>query len=98
MKVNDTIGIYWGDGVNSVQAVIETGQNCTILDADGIDSSGASLLIESLAIERDGFRGNRLAIAAACASVVVIGEGADEEDEEDEGDWGGIYLTKIRSP
>ena len=95
LKVHDTVGIYWGDGVNSVQAVIETGQNCTILDADGIDSSGASLLIESLAIERDGFRGNRLAIAAACASDVVIEEGADEEDE---GDWGGIYLTKICSP
>lgn len=96
MQINNTtVGIFYATqkGKNNFVStpVIETGQNCTDLDPLGVDATDQPLLVESLAIERDSFRGKYLAIAAACGAIV------NEDDEDsDEGDWGGIYLTELR--
>ena len=71
----------------------ETGQNCTDLDALGVAEDGETpLLVESVAMERDSFRGTNLVVSVACALV------SDEGDEEVEGDWGGIYLQTVCPP
>jgi len=78
---NGSVGLWhWNGYVSDI--IVETGQNCTDLDDAGTGK------VESLAMERDGFRGATLAIAAACAEEVVD----DAEEHSDDGDWGGIYL------
>lgn len=96
MKNNDKVGIYhWEEGLNSGRIIVETGQECTTLDAKGVNSDGDPLVIESIAMERDSFRGTRLAISAACAELGTEEEEEEEDEDDDDGDWGGIYLTKI---
>ena len=48
-----SVGIYhWKGGeVNSGQIIVETGQECTDIDAKGVAPNGTSLLVESVAIE-----------------------------------------------
>ena len=95
LKDGDTVGIYhWKDeGVDSGRVIVETGQNCTDLDALGVADDGETpLLVESVAMERDSFRGTNLVVSVACALV------SDEGDEEVEGDWGGIYLQQVCPP
>ena len=95
LKDGDTVGIYhWKDeGVDSGRVIVETGQNCTDLDALGVAEDGETpLLVESVAMERDSFRGTNLVVSVACALV------SDEGDEEVEGDWGGIYLQTVCPP
>ena len=95
LKDGDTVGIYhWKDeGVDSGRAIVETGQKCTDLDALGVAEDGMTpLFVESVAMERDSFRGTNLVVSVACALV------SDGGDEEVEGDWGGIYLQTVCPP
>jgi len=78
------VGIWYWNGYVS-EVIVKTGDACTDLDDDGVG------LIESLAMERDGFRGPMLAIAAACAEELT------DDVDSDDGDWGGIYLKQICS-
>ena len=91
-----SVGIYhWKDGeVNSGQIIVETGQECTDIDAKGVAPNGTSLLVESVAMERDSFRGSLMVVSVACASEVTDADDIEEE-EDDEGDWGGIYMIRI---
>lgn len=88
---------YWVGGKYNPHAIIESGDSC--LDIDSMakveDSGGTTegLLVESVAIERDGFRGNYLCISVACGTVGTEEEGGDEEEEE--ADWAGIYCANI---
>jgi hypothetical protein len=97
-----SIGIYhWKDEgiVSSSRIIVETGQNCTILDAEGVASAEVSLLVESVAMERDSFRGSNLVVSVACAIEVEDTDTDESEGEEEvEGDWGGIYLTRVCPP
>ena len=99
MKDQDDVGIYhWSGGeVDSGNVIVQTGQNCTKVDDGGVDSN---LLMESMALERDSFRGSRLVVSVACSLPVTDDDGDDDDhiDEDDEGDWGGIYMTCICPP
>ena len=94
-----SVGIYhWKGGeVNSGQIIVETGQECTDIDAKGVAPNGTSLLVESVAMERDSFRGSLMVVSVACATEVTDADDIEEE-EVDEGDWGGIYMTRLSAP
>jgi hypothetical protein len=81
--INVIDGIYLAEQVGSGPArlatLLETGMDGTVLDPDAVEG-GLALPIAELALERDGFRGGKLAIAASMG-------------EEEDG-WGGIYLAQ----
>ena len=91
----DTIdGIYVAEGLGAsqpmVDTLVQTGMDGTVLDVDAIwddDENPATpdvaLPITSLALERDAFRGDRLAITASMGV--------------EEAGWAGIYLTRLRA-
>jgi len=84
---NDTVdGIYLqrteAERIFSVVTVVSTGMSGTLFDSEAVDpETSAALPVVEMAIERDGFRGNSLA--------VTIGMGT-----EDAG-WAGIYLADV---
>jgi hypothetical protein len=84
-------GIYLarGPGQGPITTLIETGMDGTILDPDAVwdddedlTTPDVPLPIASLALERDAFRGDWLAITASMGT------------EDTEG-WAGIYLTEV---
>lgn len=81
--VNPIDGIYLGSttGARPVRTLLQTGMDGTLLDPMAIENS-EPLPITSLGLERDGFRGNWLAISASMG--------------EEETGWGGIYLSEVR--
>ena len=94
VKDGDVIGIYWTGGeVNSNTAIVETGEACSTVDGQApLDT----LLIESVAMERDSYRGGNLVVSVACAEPVVSDVVDVEEEEEETEGWGGIYLTCLQ--
>jgi hypothetical protein len=77
-------GIYMKNAIarSPIQVLVETGMNSDVLDPS---IPGGVLPIIGVGIERDGFRGNKLAITASMA--------------DSENGWGGIYFTNIsRNP
>lgn len=76
-------GLYLGDPSydQPMRVVAETGMNGASIDPTLTTGFPAPLPITGLGIERDGFRGNMLAITATMAN---------EEDS-----WGGIYMTHV---
>ncbi len=85
-----TDGIYLksGPGRRTLVTLVETGMDGTILDPEAVDpeaiESESALPVTSMAIERDGFRGNSLAITVSMGT--------------EEAGWAGVYLTKIQEP
>jgi len=84
----DGVYLATGPGRGPVITLVETGMDGTLLDPDAVwdaDDDPAtpdvSLPIASLAVERDAFRGDWLAIAASMGSEVA--------------GWAGIYLTRV---
>lgn len=84
---NDSVdGIYLrrteGERSFPVVTVVATGMSGTLFDLDAVDpETDAALPVAEMGIERDGFRGNSLAI--------TLGMGT-----EDAG-WAGVYLTDV---
>lgn len=64
-----------------IARVIETGMTGTLFDPEAVEDLGDSLSVTEMGIERDGFRGNPLAINASMGT--------------EEASWTGIYLTKV---
>ena len=101
-KQNDVVGIYhWEqlDGYNIDSTIVETGVKCTTFDPLAVSSvDGTPLEVESVAMERDSFRGTRLVVSIACAAEEAdesdIGDDDDGDGEDVEADWGGIYMTR----
>jgi hypothetical protein len=88
--VDPVDGIYLarGPGQGPIATLIETGMDGTLLDPDAVwdDDEDATtpdvpLPIASLALERDAFRGDWLAITASMGV--------------EEAGWAGIYLTEV---
>ena len=88
--VDPVDGIYLatGPGQGPLTALIETGMDGTLLDPDAVwdddedpTTPDVPLPIASLALERDAFRGDWLAITASMGV--------------EEAGWAGIYLTKV---
>ncbi len=82
--VNPIDGIYLrkGPGTTSTLTLVKTGMAGTLFDSKAVDTTtGTVLPVTEMGIERDGFRGNSLAI-----NVSMGTESAG---------WAGIYLTRI---
>jgi hypothetical protein len=80
--VTDGIYLRMGPGMPPIATVVETGMDGALIDPAAIDAAtGAHLPITDMGIERDGFRGNSLAIS--------VSMGAEETG------WAGIYLTIV---
>lgn len=84
----DAIYLAKGPGAGPIFALVETGMDGTILDPDAVwdhdedpNTPELPLPIASLALERDGFRGDWLAITASMGV--------------DEAGWAGIYLARV---
>lgn len=78
-----TDGIYMRDVVMAkpIEVLLETGMDGVILDPTMPTGLRATVPIVGLGVERDGFRGNRLAINATMADDVT--------------NWGGVYMANI---
>ncbi len=85
--VNPTDGIYLGQGPvpSRLTTVVETGMLGTKIDPDAVyiddDNMSVPLPVTTMGIERDGFRGNLLAITVSMGT--------------EEAGWAGIYLTVV---
>ena len=91
--VNPIDGIYLRNGAkkdSSTLALVKTGMNGTLIDPEAVyvdeaqpESLPVSLPVTEMGVERDGFRGNSIAI-----NVSMGTEGAG---------WAGIYLMRVPS-
>ena len=82
--VNPIDGIYLGKGPGNTRILplITTGMNGTLIDPQAVDpATGNALFVTEMGIERDGFRGNSIAINATMGT--------------EEAGMSGIYLTQI---
>jgi hypothetical protein len=82
--VNPVDGIYLRSGptLSPITAVVQTGEAGTLIDPEAVDpDTGAILPVTAMGLERDGFRGNHLAITVSMAT--------------DAAGWAGIYLTNV---
>ncbi|MCP5274145.1 MAG: hypothetical protein H6936_04710 [Burkholderiales bacterium] len=77
-------GVYFkrGPGKFPIATIVDTTMPGDRLDAE----TPSSTFINSLGLERDGFRGNYLAITASMEDI---------SSDEDESTWAGIYVTDI---
>ena len=88
--VNPIDGLYMRSGPDDVPftTVVETGMDGTLIDPGAVDPDTLEHLpVTAMGIERDGFRGNLLAIA--------VSMGAEEGSTTEAAGWAGIYLTKV---
>jgi hypothetical protein len=82
--VNPVDGIYLKKGIEKSPLVtlVETGMDGTMIDAEAIDTATNMILpVTEMGLERDGFRGNSLAINVSMGT--------------EEAGWAGIYLTRV---
>ena len=87
--VDPVDGIYLrqAPGASPIVAVVETGMDGTLIDPEAVyvdEENGGSemvLPVTEMGIERDGFRGNSLAINVSMGS--------------EEAGWAGVYLTDV---
>ena len=79
--VDPVDGIYMVNPIigNGIKIVIETGMDGAYLDTSIPNYFRATLPVSNIGIERDGFRGNNLAITATM--------------DDGENSWGGVYVT-----
>ena len=82
--VNPVDGIYLKKGTEKSPLVtlVETGMDGTLVDAEAIDiATNTTLPVTEMGLERDGFRGNSLAINVSMGTEAA--------------GWAGIYLTRV---
>ena len=82
--VNPVDGIYMrkGPGKPPIATVVQSGTDGTLIDPGAIDPlTTQHLPVTAMGIERDGFRGNALAINVSMGT--------------EEAGWAGIYLTTV---
>jgi hypothetical protein len=82
--VSPVDGIYFRKGTEKspLFTVVKTGMNGTLFDAEAIDTATNTILpVTEMGLERDGFRGNALAINLSMGT--------------EEAGWAGIYLTHV---
>jgi hypothetical protein len=91
LYVDPVDGIYLGQVLGAtaptLTTLVQTGMDGTVLDPDAVwndDGTSTPLPIASLALERDAFRGDWLAITASMGV--------------EEAGWAGIYLTHMPVP
>ena len=82
--INPVDGIYLRNGSmsNPVFTLVKTGMDGTLIDAEAVDQdTDTALPVTEMGVERDGFRGNSLAINVSMGT--------------EEAGWAGIYLTRV---
>jgi hypothetical protein len=84
---SDVPGIFLGDGSAAPVTVVKLGHDGTKIDP----LAPAGSLVTAVGIEREGFRGQNLAITAAMLYEDVV------EGEVVSIGWAGIYLTRVKS-
>lgn len=80
-------GIYLKEGAEKspLLTLVKTGMDGTLFDSEAIDPDTNMVLpVTEMGIERDGFRGNSLAINVSMGT--------------EEAGWAGIYLTRVATP
>lgn len=102
-EVNDYIvlGKKSGDTID-LKHIVYTGQSATAFDDTAIDSSEKPLVVNEMAIERNGLRGNHITVAlgfgpAPLNDLAVAADEGDEEEEEEEVDVAGIYIYDVEN-
>jgi hypothetical protein len=77
-------------GIGEMMSLLRTGDTGTMVDPEAPDGA----VISALGIERDGFRGNWLAVNVSMLvpSAEVTAAAAGEESEEETG-WAGVYAA-----
>ncbi|MDO9214202.1 MAG: hypothetical protein Q8Q54_18180 [Methylococcales bacterium] len=84
---NPVDGIYLrkGSEKSPLLTLVKTGTNGTLFDSEAIDPDTNMVLpVTEMGLERDGFRGNSLAINVSMGT--------------EEAGWAGIYLTRVVAP
>lgn len=82
--INPLDGIFLRKGTitNPVLALVKTGMDGTLIDPEAVDpDTNTALPVTEMSVEREGFRGNSLAINVSMGS--------------EEAGWAGIYLTRV---
>ena len=82
--VSPVDGVYLkqGPGASGFLTVVETGMDGTLIDPEAVDAdTGDVLPVTEMGVERDGFRGNSLAVNVSMGS--------------EEAGWAGVYLTTV---
>ncbi len=82
--VNPVDGVYLrkGPGSSAITTVVEAGMDGTLIDAAAVEPlTMTHLPVTAMGIERDGFRGNLLAVNVSMGTEVA--------------GWAGIYLTTV---
>jgi hypothetical protein len=78
-------GIYVRKGPNNkmkITAVVETGMAGTVIDPAAVDPlTGGILPVTAMGVERDGFRGDALALTVSMGTEAA--------------GWAGVYLTRV---
>jgi len=85
--VNPVDGIYLREGTEKspLLTLVKTGMDGTLFDSEAIDPDTNMVLpVTEMGIERDGFRGNSLAINVSMGT--------------EEAGWAGIYFTRVATP
>jgi len=80
-------GIYLKIANARVTTVAETGMLGTDFDPDAVCPDDEPLVVDEVALEREGLRGSFFAI--------TIAFGGECTDEEEDVDFAGIYLTRV---
>jgi hypothetical protein len=77
-------------GVGDLMSVLRTGDLGSIVDPEAPDGA----VISALGVERDGFRGNWLAVnVSMLVPVTEVAAAADGEESEEETGWAGVYAA-----
>jgi hypothetical protein len=85
--VSPVDGIYLKEGAEKspLLTLVKTGIDGTLFDSEAIDPDTNMVLpVTEMGLERDGFRGNSLAINVSMGT--------------EEAGWAGIYLTRVATP
>ena len=78
------LAVQLGAAKPRLTTLVQTGMDGTVLDPDAVDPESEEVLpITSVALERDAFRGDWLAITASMGT--------------EEAGWAGVYLTRLSS-
>lgn len=83
--VNPVDGLYLrkGPGGYPITTVVETGMDGTLIDSGAVDPlTMEHLPVTAMGVERDGFRGNLLAVNVSMATAAA--------------GWAGIYMTPVK--
>jgi hypothetical protein len=76
-------------GIGDLVPLLRTGESGLTVDPE----APAGAVISALGIERDGFRGNWLAVNVSMLVPAEVAAGEGGEESEEETGWAGVYAA-----